>query len=159
MTATLAVVPGEILNVFVGGQGGTGGTAGFNGGGAGGDGFGGGGGGASDIRRGGTALVVAGGGGGARHPSSGSPAAQEGAQRVALVQPPDAAGVGPAVAVARSWMVDGAESTSHPLAAMGSPESPAPAARADPTANAASGGGGGGGYFGGGGGAGGTGRF
>ncbi len=74
MTATLTVVPGEILNVFVGGQGGAGaagGLGGFNGGGAGGTGtsfFGGGGGGASDIRRGGIALsnrvVVAGGGGG-----------------------------------------------------------------------------------------------
>ena len=72
--ATLTVVPGEILNVFVGGQGGLvplGGLGGFNGGGAGGTGAGfhdGGGGGASDIRRGGSALsnrvVVAGGGGG-----------------------------------------------------------------------------------------------
>ena len=74
VTATLTVVPDEILNIFVGGQGqpGTaGGAGGFNGGGAGGTGtsfFAGGGGGASDIRRGGSALsdriVVAGGGGG-----------------------------------------------------------------------------------------------
>lgn len=74
--ATLAVTPGEILNIFVGGQGGpggttVGGTAGYNGGGTGGGWpggrSGGGGGGASDIRQGGTALanrVVIGAGGG-----------------------------------------------------------------------------------------------
>ena len=74
-TATIAVTPGEVLQVNVGGQGGTGNPAagGFNGGGAGGTGSsansgGGGGGGASDVRRGGTGLaariVIAGGGGG-----------------------------------------------------------------------------------------------
>lgn len=76
--ATLAVTPGEVLNIYVGGAGGagittTGGAGGFNGGGAGSDGFGsyggGGGGGASDIRVGDNALssrvIVAGGGGGA----------------------------------------------------------------------------------------------
>ncbi len=76
-TGTLAVVPGQVLNIFVGGTG-TGQIAGFNGGGDGGTlvgtpqnnptGVGGGGGGASDIRVGGTALtdriIVAGGGGG-----------------------------------------------------------------------------------------------
>jgi hypothetical protein len=70
-TATLAVTPGEVLQVNVGGQGadgaaGTGGTGGFNGGGDGGDGpnAGAGGGGASDVRRGASALVIAAGGGG-----------------------------------------------------------------------------------------------
>ncbi len=70
-TLSIAVSPGEVLRVNVGGQGGTGSTAnpgagGWNGGGAGGVG-GGGGGGASDVRQGGTALanrVVVGGGGG-----------------------------------------------------------------------------------------------
>jgi len=73
-TATIAVTPGETLQVNVGGQGGDGngggGSAGFNGGGVGttGDQSGGGGGGASDIRRSPFALddrlIVAGGGGG-----------------------------------------------------------------------------------------------
>lgn len=75
--ATVAVTPGEVLNIYVGGQGGPGGTtiggtAGYNGGGTGGGWSGGrsggGGGGASDIRQGGTALsnrvVIAAGGGG-----------------------------------------------------------------------------------------------
>ncbi len=74
--ATVAVTPGEVLNIYVGGQGGpggttVGGTAGYNGGGTGGGWAGGrsggGGGGASDIRQGGTALsnrVVIGSGGG-----------------------------------------------------------------------------------------------
>ncbi len=75
--ATLAVTPGEVLNIYVGGQGGAGGTtvggtAGYNGGGTGGGWSGGrsggGGGGASDIRQGGTALsnrvIIASGGGG-----------------------------------------------------------------------------------------------
>jgi hypothetical protein len=75
--ATLAVTPGQVLNIYVGGQGGTGislgsGIPGYNGGGN--SGFsapyaGGGGGGATDIRIGGIALtdrvLVAGGGGGA----------------------------------------------------------------------------------------------
>jgi hypothetical protein len=78
---TLAVSPGEILTIYVGGRGGdltspnTAGPGGFNGGGAGGidtvdfNAPGGGGGGASDVRQGGDGLahrvVVAGGGGGA----------------------------------------------------------------------------------------------
>ena len=75
--ASLAVTPGEVLNIYVGGQGGAGGTtiggtAGYNGGGTGGGWAGGrsggGGGGASDIRQGGSALtnrvVIAAGGGG-----------------------------------------------------------------------------------------------
>jgi hypothetical protein len=63
--ATLAVIPGEVLTIMVGGLGGLGGAGGFNGGG---DAFFRsvyGGGGASDIRRGSTKLIVAGGGGGA----------------------------------------------------------------------------------------------
>jgi hypothetical protein len=77
LQATVAVTPGEVLNIYVGGQGGPGGTtiggtAGYNGGGVGGGWpggrSGGGGGGGSDIRRGGTALanriLVAAGGGG-----------------------------------------------------------------------------------------------
>lgn len=77
--ATVGVVPGETLAVFVAGQGGTPnvapaftpvGAGGFNGGGSGDGSFagGGGGGGASDVRQGGATLlkriVVAGGGGG-----------------------------------------------------------------------------------------------
>ncbi len=62
-TATIAVTPGDSIEVNVGGQGGSP-AGGFNGGGAGGRG----GGGASDIRIGGTAfadrMLVAGGGGG-----------------------------------------------------------------------------------------------
>ncbi|MEQ1675330.1 MAG: PKD-like domain-containing protein [Chitinophagaceae bacterium] len=69
-SGTLAVTPGQVLNIFVGGSGGTP-TAGFNGGGTGGSANAGGGGGASDIRfPGATAadrlLVAAGGGGGGR---------------------------------------------------------------------------------------------
>ncbi len=68
---TLAVTPGEVLKIYVGGAGGTApggsGGAGYNGGGSGAA-FNGGGGGGTDIRRGGNAstdrIVVAGGGGG-----------------------------------------------------------------------------------------------
>lgn len=64
---TLAVTPGEVLRIYVGGRPTQRGTGGFNGGGAGST-VGDGGGGASDVRRGGTALnwrrIVAGGGGG-----------------------------------------------------------------------------------------------
>jgi hypothetical protein len=80
--ADIAVTPGELLDVFVGGDGkvslnGAGGTGGFNGGATGGEGIYGdgysdggcGGGGASDVRQGGDRLkdraLVAGGGGGA----------------------------------------------------------------------------------------------
>lgn len=66
-SGTLAVTPGQILNVFVGGQGATP-TGGFNGGGNGGTQNAGGGGGASDVRVGGTSeldrVITAGGGGG-----------------------------------------------------------------------------------------------
>jgi hypothetical protein len=70
--ATIPVVGGETLHVYVGGTGDVGGTAGYNGGGTGIGGSpgnpGSGGGGASDVRKGGTSLndrwVVAGGGGG-----------------------------------------------------------------------------------------------
>lgn len=65
---TLAVTPGQVLNIFVGGQGSVA-TGGYNGGGLGGDLNAGGGGGASDVRVGGITLadrvIVAGGGGGA----------------------------------------------------------------------------------------------
>lgn len=76
VTATIAVTPGEVLSVAVGGEGDWFGPGGANGGGDGGFrigdsylGMGGGGGGASDVRQGGTALgsrvvVAAGGGGG-----------------------------------------------------------------------------------------------
>lgn len=63
----LAVAPGDVLNIFVGGQGATP-TGGFNGGANGGSQNAGGGGGASDVRRNGTAeanrVITAGGGGG-----------------------------------------------------------------------------------------------
>jgi hypothetical protein len=63
----LIVNPGDVLNIFVGGQGGTP-TGGFNGGANGGSTNAGGGGGASDVRVGGTAeanrVITAGGGGG-----------------------------------------------------------------------------------------------
>ena len=66
VTATLAVTPGELLQIFVGGSGASGG---FNGGAAAGDANSGRGGGSSDVRMGGSALanrvVAAGGGGGA----------------------------------------------------------------------------------------------
>jgi hypothetical protein len=66
-TGTLAVTPGDVLTIFVGGQGGTP-TGGFNGGADGGSTNAGGGAGASDIRVGGIAeanrVIVAGGGGG-----------------------------------------------------------------------------------------------
>jgi hypothetical protein len=72
VSATLAVTPGAVLNIYVGGRGpdNGAGTGGYNGGGNGTTAGGGaGGGGASDIRLGGTALsnriIVAGGGGGA----------------------------------------------------------------------------------------------
>lgn len=75
VTTTMAVTPGEVLDIVVGGRGAdavvsVGGSGGFNGGGNGATTLsgvtegGGGGGGASDLRRGGTRLVVAGGGGG-----------------------------------------------------------------------------------------------
>jgi len=66
-TGILAVTPGQVLTLFVGGQGGTP-AGGYNGGGTGGSVNAGGGGGASDIRIGGTGVanryMVAGGGGG-----------------------------------------------------------------------------------------------
>lgn len=64
VTTTVVVSPGQVLTVYVGGQGGSvGGAAGFNGGGAAGTSAGAGGG-ASDVRLGATKLVVAAGGGG-----------------------------------------------------------------------------------------------
>jgi PKD repeat protein len=71
-TGTLAVTPGQSLNIYVGGKS-TNFAGGYNGGGSGGNGgsswgYGGGGGGASDVRVGGTSLsnrvIIAGGGGG-----------------------------------------------------------------------------------------------
>jgi Glycine rich protein len=90
-TADLAVTPGQVLGVFVGGAGGSGeeegNPGGFNGGGEGGDlrGLaGGGGGGASDVRTGGpgdlaSRLVVAAGGGGAGRLTAGADAGQSAA--------------------------------------------------------------------------------
>jgi uncharacterized repeat protein (TIGR01451 family) len=74
-TATLAVTPGEVMHVFVGGRGGNP-QGGFNGGGDGGASYAFGGGGASDIRQGGDTLdhrvvVAGGGGGGGMTPDSG----------------------------------------------------------------------------------------
>ena len=67
-TGVITVTPGQVLNLFIGGQG-TVNVGGFNGGGAGNNNSGGGGG-ATDVRFGGTALanriLVAGGGGGGR---------------------------------------------------------------------------------------------
>jgi len=72
---TIAVTPGEVLNVYVGGAGQSGSSGGWNGGGNGQNTNGGGGGGASDIRRGGTAIanrvMVAGGGGGGGYYAAG----------------------------------------------------------------------------------------
>jgi hypothetical protein len=69
-SGTLSVTPGDVLNIFVGGQGATP-TAGFNGGGTGGNQDAGGGGGASDVRLNSIlpaarVIVGAGGGGGGR---------------------------------------------------------------------------------------------
>ena len=94
VTATLAVVPDDTLNVFVGEQGGTTGnstsnsaTGGFNGGGAGGLGaFGGGGGGASDIRDALSNRYLSQ-GAVAAAPSISAAAAQEGAQLVVRLAP------------------------------------------------------------------------
>ncbi|MBK7305978.1 MAG: hypothetical protein IPI88_02400 [Chitinophagaceae bacterium] len=75
-TGTLAVTPGQVLTIFVGGAGGAP-TAGFNGGGTGGSVNAGGGGGASDVRFPGASsadrvIVAAGGGGGGRGGCEGS---------------------------------------------------------------------------------------
>ncbi|MDC3351683.1 T9SS type A sorting domain-containing protein [Crocinitomicaceae bacterium] len=81
----LAVTPGEVLNIYVGGEG-LAGVGGYNGGAIGGlgspgsggtEGYGGSGGGASDVRQGGTdltdrAIVAGGGGGGGRNYTNGS---------------------------------------------------------------------------------------
>ena len=69
-TGTLAVTPGQVLNIYVGGAA-SGSSGGFNGGAPGGNASAGGGGGATDIRVGGTTpadrvLVAGGGGGGGR---------------------------------------------------------------------------------------------
>ena len=169
VTATLTVVPGESLNVFVGGQGGTGQSlsaapGGFNGGGA--SGFGsfgiaGGGGGASDIRRGGTALsnrvVVAGGGGGGAVNVGGGGAGGgpggNGANGANGTQLPTVSGGGGGTQAAGGS--GGTNPSSSPgnglpgASGTGGAGGPGPAA-------GSSGGGGGGGYFGGGGGAGGN---
>lgn len=71
ISGTLSVTPGQVLNIFVGGEGGNP-TGGFNGGGDGGSPEAGGGGGASDVRVGGIAIanrvITAGGGGGGGAP-------------------------------------------------------------------------------------------
>ena len=165
MTATLTVVPGEILNVFVGGQGGAGrrgrcgwrlqwrrrqAAQGISDGG---------GGGASDIRRGGNALsnrvVVAGGGGGGAFRSGGGGAGggtTGGAGANSSRQWATVTGGGGGTQSAGG---SGGMNPVDPSPATVSPGLPAPAARAVPRPSGASGGGGGGGYFGGGGGAGG----
>ena len=61
VVAVLAVTPGELLKVYVGGQPGGNNATGFNGGASGGE-FADGGGDASDVRLGGTALADSGGG-------------------------------------------------------------------------------------------------
>jgi hypothetical protein len=75
-SGSLTVTPGQVLNIFVGGQGGIP-TGGYNGGGNGGDASAGGGGGATDVRVGGITLgnrvIVAGGGGGGGTSSDGCP--------------------------------------------------------------------------------------
>jgi len=168
--AGLQVVPGQTLQVNVGGKGGdgsgtgAGGAGGFNGGGAGGDGTagtpqfsgGGGGGGASDIRLGGTTLadraVVGAGGGGAGSFSTvnGGEGGNPGGDGESGNEP----GGGGATVLAAGA---GAASTGAPGAGDGQSgvSGSGGAGGGNGTANVnGGGGGGGGGYFGGGGGAG-----
>ncbi len=161
VTATLTVVPGEILSVFVGGQGGlgaTGGLGGFNGGGAGGAGASfhdGGGGGASDIRRAPYALadrlVVAGGGGGGTFSRfGGAGGGTTGGDGAALAAIPAAGGgTQSAGGLGGVYPVDPSRNGQPGTSGTGGQGGP-------DVVNGASGGGGGGGYFGGGGGAGGV---
>ncbi len=159
VTATLTVVPGEMLEVRVGGQGGTGGVAGFNGGGAGGAGvFRGGGGGASDIRRGGNALsnrvVVAGaGGGGAFGPGGGGAGGGTTGGAGTDSNPPNVVkGGGGGTQLAGRSGGDNPVGTAND----GQPGVSGTGGAGGPSGSGgAAGGGGGGGYFGGGGGAGG----
>ena len=162
VTATLTVDPGEILNVFVGGQGGMvppPGLGGFNGGGTGGTGtgfFAGGGGGASDIRRGGSALsnrvVVAGGGAGASFSGfGGAGGGTEGGAGTAF--PPDVSAAGGGTQSAGG--VAGINSPSPANNGLPGISGTGGAGGPDVLGGSA-GGGGGGGYFGGGGGAGGN---
>ena len=160
VVATLTVLPGDILDVFVGGQGVLGpfgGSGGFNGGGARGTtlgSFGGGGGGASDVRRGGSALsnrvVVAGGGGGATF--SGFGGAGGGTTGGAgTVNPSVTAAGGGTQSAGRSGGVYIPNSANN-----GQPGVSGTGGQGGPDVlGGAAGGGGGGGYFGGGGGAGG----
>lgn len=158
ITGTLAVTPGQVLNLYVGGQGGSpagsaGGAGGFNGGGAGGNapggasgsgGFGGGGG--TDIRVGGTALANrvcaagagagsgrgTGGGGGNANTAGGTGTIANGNGKAGTGAAGGAGGTGVPNGSAGVLGVGGAGSSS--------------------TANVGGGGGGGGGYYGGGGG-------
>ena len=148
--ATLAVSPGDVLNVSVGGQG-TNSSGGVNGGGTG-QSQGSGGGGASDIRRNGSTLgdrvVVAGGGGGAGEGATstrsgggagGGPNGADGGQGVTCGTP----GRG-ATTLAGGAGGSGVNGASSGILGQGGDGAPAPA----------DGGGGGAGYYGGGGGGG-----
>ncbi len=168
VTATLTVVPGETLNVLVGGQGETGAVGataagGFNDGGGGGGSIAGGGGGASDIRRGEVALLVAGGGGGAGISTAdgggpgGSPTGGAGAD--SLFQPTITGGEGGTQGDGGEGGVNQSNSAFNGDAgADGTGGAGGPGAPGVPGMVAAgpAGGGGGGGYHGGGGGAGGA---
>lgn len=155
VTGTLAVTPGDVLNLYVGGQGGApsggaGGAGGFNGGGNGGGsgiandgGYGGAG--ASDIRRGGTALanrlcVAAGGGGSGRGTGGAGGNANANGGNGSIANGGGKAGTGAA---------GGAGGTGAPNGSAGA----SGVGGAGSTSSATGGGGGGGGgYFGGGGG-------
>lgn len=163
VVATLPVTAGEVLTVFVGGQGGnasTGvaGTAGFNGGAAGGaqGDAGGGGGGASDVRQGGTALanriVVAGGGGGGGGSGNGGLGGRGGTLTGETGAP---SGAGPGTAVGGAGGAQSAGGAGG--AGENNPGSAGSLGLGGTGGNGGmSGGGGGGGYYGGGGGGGGT---
>lgn len=150
VTAAIAVTPGEILEIRVGGQP-TGSTGGFNGGGDGDPFPGAGGGGASDVRQGGATLahrvVVAGGGGGAGSPSAGGGAGGGTTGAPGNDEPASGAGGGgggtPAAGGA-GGLDDGSGGTPGGSGLLGT----------GGAGGAAEGGGGGGGYHGGGGGGG-----
>jgi hypothetical protein len=143
VTATLAVTPGETLDVVVGGMA-SGTTGGFNGGGDG-AGLGGGGGGATDIRQGGSTLadrvLVAGGGGGAGSSTAGLNPGGDGGTVGANGQSGPKAGLG-------------GGSSAGGAGGLGLPSSGGGGALGVGGAGGSMGGGGGGGLYGGGGGGG-----